>query len=529
MYKKIRFSALLSQASLILFVYLLHISFGYPPKLVYIFSALAFFAFIASVSRKVYLVVVLFYALAGMFYAPVGINYGFPDVNSVGSLIYTNSRESAEFFLGISLRIYLFMAALLGCAIIAMRLKVNVRKPVRYWLFAIFFIPAFWSPVKNVAKAGWNSEFSIINSGLPEFRFFYDIARSYNDVMASNSHFAKIIQTPDNWKPVTVSGKYDTYILVIGESVRKDFMQAYGFPYAENTAWMSRANGTLFTDFISAAGATQPSLTNAFTLRESTKRDLNNSLITLAKHAGFETYWLSNQGLRGKYDSPVAMIGKQADHTVFLKEGSAEDRDYFQDENLRPDILRLLAEQSGNRKRLIVIHLMGSHPQPCARTNNQFDKFITSDNISCYVQSIANTDRFLSEIATDADKHHVNWTMIYFSDHGLRVTDNGLDTMNLVHSDEFKQNYQVPFFLTSYDATEQKTVQSRRSGLSMLPFLAQWMGISEPRLSQQCAWRDDVPCEDQSRYISFQNKEQSYDDLPDDLPVLIPDADKTGE
>ncbi|WP_235846318.1 hypothetical protein [Morganella psychrotolerans] len=172
MHKKIRFSALLPTASLILFVCLLHISFGYPLKLVYVFNALAFFAFIASVSRKVYLVVVLLYALTGIFYAPVGINYGFPDVNSIGSLIYTNSRESAEFFMGISLRIYLFMAALLGCAIAAMRLKVNVRKPARYWLFALFFIPAFWSPVKNVVKAGWNSEFSIVDSGLPELRFF---------------------------------------------------------------------------------------------------------------------------------------------------------------------------------------------------------------------------------------------------------------------------------------------------------------------------------------------------------------------
>ncbi|WP_139204077.1 hypothetical protein [Xenorhabdus japonica] len=77
-----------------------------------------------------------------------------------------------------------------------------------------------------------------MNISLPEIRFFTDIYRSYQKVMSENNRFAKIIQNRDDWQPVVKEEKYDTYIMVIGESVRKDFMNAYGFP-DKNTPWRS--------------------------------------------------------------------------------------------------------------------------------------------------------------------------------------------------------------------------------------------------------------------------------------------------
>lgn len=427
--------------------------------------------------------------------------------------------------MGISLKTYLFIVTLFLTGLCAIKFRINVTRSQRYWLFALFFIPAFWSPVKNVIKSGWSSESNILDSGLPELRFFNDIVKSYNEVISSNSYFAKIIQTSDNWNPITDEQEYDTYILVIGESVRKDFMQAYGFEGAENTPWMNSINGSLFNDYISSAGATQPSLINSLTLRNNKQQDLNNSLLTLAKRAGFETYWLSNQGAKGKYDSPVAMIGKQANHSVFLKSGSSDDRSYKPDEELLPTFKNILDTpiQSSQKthNKLIILHLMGSHPQPCVRTNNKFDKFIQSNNISCYIQSITQTDKLLSIIAQEANNHHLKWTMIYFSDHGLRITDKGTDAANLIHGDEFKQNYQVPFFMTSYNATSRNTIQSRRSGLSMLPLLAYWLGIHESRISVNCNWLNDEPCENQSNVISFKNEIKYYDDLLEDPHNIV--------
>ncbi|MDE9500045.1 hypothetical protein KKJ22_20165, partial [Xenorhabdus bovienii] len=109
------------------------------------------------------------------------------------------------------------------------------------------------------------------------------------------------------------------------------------------------------THYISAAPSTQLALTNSLAISTVNETQLNNSIISLARKAGFETYWLSNQGMKGGFDSPVAMIGQQANHYTFLNEGSSDDRSYMPDENLLPAIRNALTKDK--QRKLIVIHL----------------------------------------------------------------------------------------------------------------------------------------------------------------------------
>ena len=46
--------------------------------------------------------------------------------------------------------------------------------------------------------------------------------------------------------------------------------------------------------------------------------NLNNNLVALANKAGFHTYWISNQHLKGIYDSPVGIMGKKAGFAHFV-------------------------------------------------------------------------------------------------------------------------------------------------------------------------------------------------------------------
>ena len=47
-------------------------------------------------------------------------------------------------------------------------------------------------------------------------------------------------------------------------------------------------------------------------------------------------------------------------------------------------------------KKLIVLHLIGSHPQACRRTNDRYTEFFKSQELSCYIESLKNTDQSIS-------------------------------------------------------------------------------------------------------------------------------------
>ncbi|MDR0219346.1 MAG: phosphoethanolamine transferase [Enterobacteriaceae bacterium] len=500
-------------------LFLLHQCLGYQLKLIYVFSAFALFLFFAALNKRIYILLISFFAIIGILYAPLGLNYGFPDINAVGSVLYTNRNETLEYIGSFPLSTYMTVIVMIILTLWTVKLKVNFSAKGKTWLFCLFFITAFWSPVKGYIKSGFGDNSEILNSSLPEIRFFKDAYQSYSKVMSDNNRFAKVIKSQDDWQPVIKDDKYNTYIMVIGESVRRDFLGAYDFP-DKNTPWLDRTNATILTNYISAAPSTQLSLTNSLAVRQKNEINLNNSVITLANKAGFDTYWISNQGMKGGFDSPSAMIGQQAKHITFLKEGSSDDRSYMPDENLLPyirDALKNETVKQDHKKKLIVIHLMGSHPQACARTNNKYDHYFHSKDISCYVQSIRNTDSLLADIENIAKHNQLNWTMLYFADHGLSFVRKGTDKENLIHTDVNKQNYQVPFIITGYDYNTKNKIDAYRSGLHLLPMLSAWLGIEEPRLSSECDWFSHQQCHNQNTVISFNNKYLDFHQLKDDV------------
>lgn len=112
-----------------------------------------------------------------------------------------------------------------------------------------------------------------------------------------------------------------------------------------------------------------PSLTHSFILNNDGALQFNNNILRLAKLSGLHTYWLSNQGVFGIHDSPVAMIGKDADYSYFIKNGDSNDGAYYPDEALLPEYSRAI-KKPGDK--LIVLHLIGSHPDACSRTNGKY-------------------------------------------------------------------------------------------------------------------------------------------------------------
>lgn len=96
----------------------------------------------------------------------------------------------------------------------------------------------------------------------------------------------------------------------------------------------SHVNGTLLLNYIAASGSTQKSLGLTLTRVINGKPQYQDNFVTLANRAGFQTWWFSNQGQIGEYDTAIASIAKRADEVQFLKNGDFEADKNTHDETL---------------------------------------------------------------------------------------------------------------------------------------------------------------------------------------------------
>ena len=147
-----------------------------------------------------------------------------------------------------------------------------------------------------------------------------------------------------------------TYVVVIA-SARA--MGALGGHW-DNTPFASAVNGTLFTDYIAASGSTQKSLGLTLNRVVDGKPQYQDNFVTLANRAGFQTWWFSNQGQIGEYDTAIASIAKRADEVQFLKTVILKPIKYQRRSIAQDDGAGFATQRT--QPQLIVLHLMGSHP-----------------------------------------------------------------------------------------------------------------------------------------------------------------------
>ncbi len=136
-----------------------------------------------------------------------------------------------------------------------------------------------------------------------------------------------------NFADLTVSpskpafSKPSTVIMVIGESASAYYMSAYSDVKNDNSPWLKSMRGNynfiLFNHAYTSRCQTVPALERALTEKNQyNNKEFNQSVtvIDIAKKAGYETYWFSNQGYISDADTPITMVAKTADHAEWLSE-----------------------------------------------------------------------------------------------------------------------------------------------------------------------------------------------------------------
>lgn len=409
-------------------------------------------------------------ALLSSIYAPIAYIYGQPDFQSLISVLSTNLSETNDFLSDIPFRAYKRSLEIILSIFIVyfLAIKFNI-KPWRNKTFVIL------SVIVLACIVGLTSFFSSLLHGV--------IATK--EEMAALEKFVN----KSSWGASKFNGEFQNYVLIIGESARKDYFSAYGYPI-DTTPFMSKAPGLLVDGLIAGnsytVGSLRLMLTHADTKMWSPRYDFN--IIDLAKSAGLKTIWLSNQGFIGEHDTPISSIGYRSDEHRFPVAGEYHKNglsDFFLLERFQ-SILSMEREQP----MLIVLHTIGSHPDACKKISDVQNKFIATDEkykyLTCYINTILKTDAFVERLFNLLKKNEIEngrrFSMIYFADHGqAHYHDSNKIILN--NNSISALHYEVPLIKIDSYSFDRKINKSRKYGVRFVDGLANWMGIENKNIS----------------------------------------------
>jgi len=316
----------------------------------------------------------------------------------------------------------------------------------------------------------------------------------YNSILNIFSHvfeylkykrLTRSIEIKPNWSNVVKNRESsDVYIVVIGESACRDRFHVYGHD-VKNTPEIKEMYGyKVVEDAIAPSTQTMTSIPRILSINDlEVGVDFDRNIIDLANEAGFETYWLSNQGKLGTADTAVTILASRAKNCKFLQsEYSTAGSDF----DLINEVENILTNDKGTPK-LIFLHTMGSHWNFCERSElgrYKIDKI--DDQLDCYDNTIYNTYMMLEDIRTVLSEYDSKYKMVYFSDHGLAKTT---EFPYLTHGVGKLFSYsaaEVPLFFINDSTTEDGEMLKETYYLrDFVHTLAEWLGIQADEVNEE--------------------------------------------
>ncbi|MDL1913209.1 MAG: phosphoethanolamine transferase [Bergeyella sp.] len=249
------------------------------------------------------------------------------------------------------------------------------------------------------------------------------------------NNILKEFKTLKNLSPVKYNFRIkgegvENLIIFIGESARRQNHSLYGYkrkttPYQDR----EKKNMLLFTRANAPAGHIRAVLALILSSLdpenyEKDKSGINDNIVNIANQYGYTTYWMSTQNdLSGM--EPIILAAR---YKIW--------KNYQYDASLVPEFEKILARKG---KKLIFIHINGSHINACKRYPKNQAFFYGDPVFDCYDNSILYTDKTIGKVMEKLKNS--NSALIYFSDHGETVIDN-----TIIHADS-KDAASVPFYI----------------------------------------------------------------------------------
>lgn len=432
----------------------------------------AFAVYHAPAARRI-LHLALFLILLELFYR---FAYGGPV--SPGILLAipeTSERETGELLAG-----HPFLTA--GLTLVALltiysllvswrsRIRVPVKRCVQLGLISVSMIAA------SLAMAGleFGEAHSLEQVVLPEVQatFPFDIATALGGVAVGLLDAHRLASTrasfkfPDVRRAAGLPAKAsEVYVIVIGETSRRANWSLFGYPRVTTPRLDAiRDDLVIFKHVTSNATNTILSVPLALTRAAPATRSIalsERSIISLLNQAGFQTFWISNQARSDALSNPISEIAQEADQVSFPGDVSSTDRKDLFDSNLLTRLERTLAQFPADGKAVIFLHMEGSHFGYKQRYPETFENFREGRGaprilpprqlrlVDEYDNSVLFTDYVVRQVIDRLAQRGGRSGLIFFSDHGERLFDNGLTDGDFGHGFPTisRQEIDIPFFI----------------------------------------------------------------------------------
>tara|TARA_R110001583_G_scaffold69129_1_gene196156 strand:+ start:7647 stop:9314 length:1668 start_codon:yes stop_codon:yes gene_type:complete len=322
-------------------------------------------------------------------------------------------------------------------------------------IIALFFY-------KDYASVGRNNKY--LNKMINPAHF-------YNSVKYLNKRYlSKPLPYKQQGLDATISastnGKPTLLVMVVGETARSQNMAYNG--YQRNTNPYTEDLGIISLQSVASCGtATAHSLPCMFSSLSRSeynreKANAQDNILDILKHAKVDITWIENDG----GDKGVAKnITQQAIATD--KSNAFCDGTSCYDEALIEPLSEHLKKQSSNAEhssnnQLIALHTMGSHGptywnrypaekeafKPACRRSD-IENCTDQEIVNVYDNTLAYTDYILSLVIAVLQDYseQYNVAMLYVSDHGESLGENGLYLHGTPYAFAPQEQTQVPWFM----------------------------------------------------------------------------------
>lgn len=394
------------------------------------------------------------------------------------SFLSSNARESFEMATGYWFAILLLISYYILICYAANSIKKYLPNKLLILFSLIFMIfPAYLLHIE-IAK---NRNTTLYKKTGESDLYFYmkpTPINTFGPFLEANHYLEIVKKTSEedfNYPPFTVhNNNIQNLVVVLGESARRDAMGLYGSkvnttPYIDKRV----SNLLIYNNAISPGEFTNLALSLILSKQipdaNFSIEKNNDNIIALANATKiWETYWVSNQEQTGLYVNLFANIDLKSKHRYWTTPGEYDEAIFPYIDNILKDTIK---------KRLIFIHLMGSHSEAGMRYPKAFDKFHSKKEEfeNEYDNSIAYTDYILDNIIKRMEGS--SSIVLYLSDHGQSIED-GAYRHSLT-----KKGFDVPFFIWYSDSVENNykklgKINSYISTTNLYNILEDLMGIN---------------------------------------------------
>ena len=319
---------------------------------------------------------------------------------------------------------------------------ITMIAPKRYALAVFFILISVWPAINTgfIKKAGYDEGVTHLMKRMEPaapWNLVFGYAKykaqlaAMEGLLEENSHIPPLAEFSES-NPESSK----TLVLVIGESTNRQRMSLYGYP-RNTTPRLDALRDELFVfdDVVTPRPYTIEALQQVLSFADSQNPEdffLKPTLLNMMKQAGYEISWITNQQTQTRRNTMLTTLSQMADYQVYLNNNRTQNASQYDEAVIDPFIAVL---NTPAKKKLIVVHLLGTHRTYAYRYPQQYDQFSSakgtppwiSDEIleeyNSYDNSILYNDYVVSTLIDELKKIQDNSALVYLSDHGEEVFD----------------------------------------------------------------------------------------------------------